>query len=231
MSNTKQLQEIVYNNVKNSLRYIEDGFNLYKSKSKNNLITVLESSPTDMGEERSLEDIKNFAEKEGWKFSNWNAKLWLLKYVFFNIYIISTDEISDELSLAGFDKNILNNKKNSLKFDPDEMWRDHTQFIWRDMCIRSSLFQKILEKMIRLDPSKYSIKIIDDYLEELEKNLTIIKSPDAKGIKKDYKSRLNFLVKNKKKIDLIFNALLQIELSVVKTTLERFKSDYEALQK
>jgi len=74
-----------------------------------------------MGEERSLEDIKNFAEKEGWKFSNWNAKLWLLKYVFFNIYIISTDEISDELSLAGFDKNILNNKKNSLKFDPDEI--------------------------------------------------------------------------------------------------------------
>jgi|TARA_B100000315_G_scaffold21528_1_gene18796 hypothetical protein len=121
MGNTKQLQEIVYNNVKNSLRYIEDGFNLYKSKSKNNLITVLESSPTDMGEERSLEDIKNFAEKEGWKFSNWNAKLWLLKYVFFNIYIISTDEISDELSLAGFDKNILNNKKNSLKFDPDEI--------------------------------------------------------------------------------------------------------------
>ena len=58
---------------------------------------------------------------------------------------------------------------------------------------------------------------------------TIIKSPDAKGIKKDYKSRLNFLVKNKKKIDLIFNALLQIELSVVKTTLERFKSDYESL--
>ena len=164
-----------------------------------------------------------------WKFSNWNAKLWLLKYVFSNIYIISTDEISDELSLAGFDKNILNNKKNSLKFDPDEMWRDHTQFIWRDMCIRSSLFQKILEKMIRLDPSKYSIKIIDDYLEELEKNLTIIKSPEAKGIKKDYRSRLNFLVKNKKKIDLIFNALLQIELSVVKTTLERFKSDYESL--
>ena len=39
MSNTKQLQEIVYNNVKNSLRHIEDGFNLYKSKSKNNLIT------------------------------------------------------------------------------------------------------------------------------------------------------------------------------------------------
>ena len=35
MSNTKQLQEIVYNNIKNSLRYIEDGFNLYKSKSKN----------------------------------------------------------------------------------------------------------------------------------------------------------------------------------------------------
>ena len=38
-----------------------------------------------MGEERTLDDLKKYSKEEGWKFSNWNARLWLLKYVFFNI--------------------------------------------------------------------------------------------------------------------------------------------------
>ena len=65
-----------------------------------------------------------------------------------------------------------------------------------------------MEQFIVLDISKYSIDIIYDYLDKLENNLSEINSPVAKGLKKDYQVRLNRLVKNKDKIDSIFDTLL-----------------------
>ena len=78
MKDINKLQEIINDNVTNSQRYIEDGFNLYNSKNKNKLLDSLQYSPTDMGEERTLDDLKKYSKEEGWKFSNWNARLWLL---------------------------------------------------------------------------------------------------------------------------------------------------------
>ena len=222
MKDINKLQEIINDNVTNSQRYIEDGFNLYNSKNTKKLLDSLQYSPTDMGEERTLDDLKKYSKEEGWKFSNWNARLWLLKYVFFNINIISTDELKDAVSATGFAENIMDTKTNVSEFD-DEWWIERGRFEWRDICFRSSLFLNILEQFIVLDISKYSIDIIYDYLDKLENNLSEINSPVAKGLKKDYQVRLNRLVKNKDKIDLIFNFLLQVELSVISSDLKQFK--------
>ena len=225
MKDINKLQEIINDNVTNSQRYIEDGFNLYNSKNTQKLLDSLQYSPTDMGEERTLDDLKKYSKEEGWKFSNWNARLWLLKYVFFNINIISTDELKDAVSAAGFAENIMDTKTNVSEFD-DEWWIERGRFGWRDICFRSSLFLNILEQFIVLDINKYSIDIIYDYLDKLENNLSEINSPVAKGLKKDYQVRLNRLVKNKDKIDSKFDALLQIELSVIESNLKRFKLGY-----
>ena len=69
--------------------------------------------------------------------------------------------------------------------------------------------------------------IYDNYLDKLENNLSEINSRVSKGLKKDYQVRLNRLVKNKDKIDSKFDALLQIELSVIESNLKRFKLGYD----
>ena len=66
MKDINKLQEIRNENVTNSQRYIEDGFNLYNSKNKKKLLDSLQHSLTDMGEERTLDDLKRYSKEEGW---------------------------------------------------------------------------------------------------------------------------------------------------------------------
>ena len=81
-----------------------------------------------------------------------------------------------------------------------------------------------MEQFIVLDISNYSIDIIYDYLDKLENKLSEINSPLAKeGRIKDYPDRWSRTIKNKDKIDLIFNFLLQVELSVIRSDLKQFK--------
>ena len=140
-----------------------------------------------MGEERTLDDLKRYSKEEGWKFSNWNARLWLLEYVFFNINIISTDELKDAVSAEGFAENIMDMETNLSEFD-DEWWLERGRFEWRDTCFRTSLFFNMLEQFIVLDISEYSIDIIYDYLDKLENNHSEINSPLAEGLKKKLSS-------------------------------------------
>ena len=63
MKDINKLQEIINDNVTNSQRYIEDGFNLYNSKNTQKLLDSLQYSPTDMGEERTLDDLKKYHPK------------------------------------------------------------------------------------------------------------------------------------------------------------------------
>ena len=60
MKDINKLQEIINENVTNSQRLIEDGSNLYNSKNTQKLLDSLQYSPTDMGEERTLDDLKKY---------------------------------------------------------------------------------------------------------------------------------------------------------------------------
>mgnify|MGYP001188087859 FL=1 len=208
---------VINSHASKALEYLQDGFNLHESKSKKTLTDTLHNSSTDMGEERTFEDFKIQSKEDGWKFNNWNVRLALLDYVFHNISIVSSDDLQGELSVNGFDKNLMSGKID-LHEDDEEWWLGRGCYEWDLMCVRSSLFAEMVGKLIYLEINEYSLETL--FIDRLMEHLTKIKYPDIDEFN-DYSDRINFIGKNKN--DLKFNALLNLELGYMKMVLERYK--------